>query len=583
MLRDDEVDGPARASVAHPQLRLDELLVELQARLSTVLKTRDRVHGLLAAVLAVGSDLDLQVVLRRIVEAARSLADASFGALGVIDETGTGLTQFLVVGIDEDTVTAIGALPEGHGVLGQLIRDPRPLRLDDLSQHASSFGFPPGHPPMRTFLGVPVRVRDIVFGNLYLTDKRGGGPFDEEDEAVVLALAAAAGVAVQNARLYAESRQRERWLAATAEVSTALLSGTDPEDVLALVARRAREVTQGALSVVALPLGEDRLLVEAADGDGAERLRGRLLDRADSALGAVWRHGHVVAVDDRDLGVPNLATGENPPEPGRGIAVPLGEAGKPARGVLAVTGLPDADAATVVQTLGGFAAQAAVALELAQRRREAERYAVFEDRDRIARDLHDLVIQRLYATGMQLEHATRLVAGSPLEATKSVSRAVDDLDATIHELRSTIYGLQAPTDQTPSLRALVLQAVDAGGEQLGFAPSLRMDGLLDTLVPQAVIEHLLATVREALSNVCRHAKASSVAVQVSVRDGELVLRVDDDGVGLAPGGRRSGLANLESRADQLGGELVIGSSRGQGTRMTWRVPLPDAGCGDQSL
>jgi len=572
---DAEKPGAAAApSIAHPQLRLDELLTELQAWLSTALKTRDRVHGLLDAVLAIGSDLDLQVMLRRIVEAARSLVDADYGALGVLDDAGNGLAQFLVVGIDEDTAAVIGALPEGLGVLGELIRDPRPLRLDDLSQHASSFGFPPGHPPMRTFLGVPVRVRNIVFGNLYLTDKRGGAPFDEEDEAVVLALAAAAGVAIQNARLYAESRQRERWLEATAEVSTALLSGTDPEDVLALVARQAREVTRGALSIVALPLGEDRLLVEAADGDGADRLRGRLLDRAHSALGEVWRHGLVVAVDDRDLGLAHPDAAQGAQEPGRGIAVPLGEAGRPARGVLAVTGLPDADATTVVRTLGGFAAQAAIALELAQRRRDAERYAVFEDRDRIARDLHDLVIQRLYATGMQLEHVTRLVAGSPQEATERVHRAVDDLDATIHELRSTIYGLHAPADQAQSLRALFLQAVDAGGEQLGFAPSLRMDGLLDTLVPQEVVEHLLATVREALSNAARHAHASSVAVLVSVRDGELLLQVDDDGVGMAPGGRRSGLANLHSRAEQLGGELTIGSSPNQGTHVAWRVPLP---------
>jgi len=573
VVQEEGADGASMPSVAHPQLRLDELLVEFQARLSTVLKTRDRVHGLLQAVLAVGSDLDLQVVLRRIVEAARSLVDADFGALGVLDDAGHGLSQFLVVGIDEDTATEIGSLPEGHGVLGQLIRDPRPLRLDDLSQHPSSFGFPPGHPPMRTFLGVPVRVRDAVFGNLYLTDKRGGASFDEEDEAVVLALAVAAGVAVQNARLYAESRQRERWLEATAEVSTALLSGTDPEDVLTLVARLAREVTHGALSVVALPLGEDRLLVEAADGEGAEGLRGRLLYRTDSALGEVWRHGLVVAVDDRDLGA-ELDAAQGAPIPGRGIAVPLGAGGKPARGVLAVTGLPDAGSATVVRTLGSFAAQAAVALELAQRRRDTERYAVFEDRDRIARDLHDLVIQRLFATGMQLEHAIRLVTPSPQEATQRVHRAVDDLDETIHELRSTIYGLQSPTGQTPSLRSLLLQAVDAGGEQLGFAPSLRMDGLLDTLVPHAVTEHLLATVREALSNAARHARASSVAVLVSVRDGQLLLQVDDNGVGLLPGGRRSGLANLTSRAVQLGGNLTIGSAPGDRTRLEWRVPLP---------
>jgi signal transduction histidine kinase len=222
--------------------------------------------------------------------------------------------------------------------------------------------------------------------------------------------------------------------------------------------------------------------------------------------------------------------------------------------------------------LSSFAAQAAVALELAERRRDAERFAVFEDRDRIARDLHDLIIQRLFATGMQLEGAARLVEDRP-EVSARVHRAVDDLDGTIRELRSTIYGLQAPTDERSSLRALVLQAVDAGAEQLGFTPSLRMDGLLDTLVPIEVAEHLLAALREALSNAARHAGARSVDVRVILRDDELVMEVADDGAGLGPTQRRSGLANLAARAQELDGALDLESAPGAGTRVTWRVPI----------
>jgi signal transduction histidine kinase len=502
----------------------------------------DRLRGLLRAVLAIGGDLDLQAVLHRIADVAATLVDAEYAALGVISEDGLSLAQFLVVGVDDEMVARIGSLPAGHGVLGKLITDPRPLRLDNLADHPDSFGFPPGHPPMHTFLGVPIRVRDAVYGNLYLTEKRGGGTFDEEDEAVVHALATAAGVAIQNARLYTETRQRERWLEASAEVSTALLSGKDPEDVLALVAARARQVTGGALAFVALPVDGDRLLVEVADGEGAEAQHGRFLTRAD-----------VESVD--------------------GLAASLGGTAGDSHGLLVVTGLSGPDNAVATGALHSFAAQAAVALELAERRRDAERFAVFEDRDRIARDLHDLVIQRLFATGMQLEGAVRLIDQRPEEASARVRRAVDDLDATIRELRSTIYGLQAPEDEHSSLRALLLQAVDAGAEQLGFAPSLRMDGLLDTLVPVAVAEHLLAALRETLSNAARHAAAGSVEVRVAVRDDELVLEVGDDGVGIGATTRRSGLGNLAARAAQLGGSLQLESTAGSGTHVTWRVPL----------
>lgn len=527
---------------------------------------RDRTAGLLEALLAVGGDLDLQVVLRTIAQAAAKLVDAEYAALGVISEDGRGLSQFVVVGVDDDMIAKIGSLPEGHGVLGQLIRDPRPLRLAVLADHPASFGFPPNHPPMNTFLGVPIRVRDTVFGNLYLTEKRGGVQFDDDDQAVVLALAAAAGVAVQNARLYAESRQRERWLEASSEVSTALLSGSDPDVVLPLIACRAREVTGAGLALVALPAGDARLLVEAADGEAADRVRGQFLITNGADLGGVLATGEPAPVTTNGL----------PLAEGPWLAVPLGSPDGTAQGVLALAKLPGAEAAALPM-LRAFAAQAAVALELAERRSEAERFAVFEDRDRIARDLHDLVIQRLFATGMALEGSARLIRERPDEAETRVRRAVDDLDGTIRELRSTIYGLQAPADGPASLRALMLQTVDAGTEQLGFAPSLRLEGLIDTLVPPPVAEHLLAALREALSNAARHAQASKVDIVIAARDGSLVLEVADDGVGVPTVGRRSGLANLDSRAAGFGGALMIESVPGDGTRLTWRVPLSPVG------
>jgi signal transduction histidine kinase len=552
-----------------PALRLDELLAELQARLSDVLGARDRVRGLLEAVLAVGSDLELQTVLRRIVEAAVTLVDARYGALGVIGGQGY-LAQFLTVGVDDEAAARIGSLPRGHGILGVLIRDPQPLRLDDLGAHPAAYGFPPHHPPMKTFLGVPIRVRGEVFGNLYLTEKRSGSSFDDEDESVVLALAAAAGVAVENARLYDEARRRERWLTASAEISTALLSGSEPEAVLTLVAERACELARGDTSAVALPDSDAALVVEAAHGLGADELVGQVVGGRSSFAAGVVETGETALLGEHEVG--ELLGGR---PAGSALLVPLGAAGA-ARGVLLVTTRPGAlpvDAA-VLGELRAFAAQATVAIELAERRRDAERLTVFEDRDRIARDLHDLVIQRLFATGMQLESSVRLIDKPEVGA--RVRRAVDDLDVTIREIRSTIYALQtgpAP-DVRPSLRARLLEVLDAGAEQLGSTPAFRLRGLVDTGVPDDVAEQLLAVLREALSNAARHAQAGSVEVQLDV-DEALTLVVRDDGRGLpAEGGRRSGLANLAARADALGGKCSVQSrTDGSGTELVWSVPL----------
>ncbi|MFK0012495.1 GAF domain-containing protein [Streptomyces sp. NPDC091027] len=567
-------DLPAGGVV--PRLRLDELLDELQVRIDEVRGARDRLNGLLEAVLSVGRELDLPQVLHGIVEAAVVLVDAEYGALGVIGED-RGLAEFLPVGITEEQRARIGGLPSGHGILGELIRHPVPLRLPELSAHPASYGFPPHHPPMHSFLGVPVRVREEVFGNLYLTEKRGGAEFDAEDEAVLSTLAVAAGIAIDNARLYEEARVRERWLAAGSDITSALLSGTPRDEVLARMLESARDITGADTGVLRLlgPAGAPGGVLSA--GEGAEEL-GRIVlpgTRVTLAEAALERDG-VVAVPDAG------ADGSATAGPGAGerfgsaVAVTVGTNGKPG-GVLILARHRGraAFARTELAALPGFTGQAALALELADRRRDAERTSVLEDRDRIARDLHDLAIQRLFATGMTLQSAQRFVDHP--EARERLARAVDDLDTTIRIIRSAIFGLRdhAGPETGSKLRSRTARALEEASAHLGFAPALRMEGLLDTDVPPAVADEALAVLGEALSNVARHARAHRAEVLLAAGDGTLTLAVTDDGAGIPAGGRRSGLRNLTERAERLGGRMTVAprDDGERGTRLEWRVPL----------
>jgi signal transduction histidine kinase len=569
-----------------PHLQLDELLAELQSRLQAVLATRDRMRGLLEAVVAIGSGLDLESTLRRIVEAAVGLVDATYGALGVIGDDDGGklrLAEFIPVGLSQDEIARIHHWPEGRGLLGLLIDDPRPLRLADIATHPASSGFPDGHPPMRSFLGVPVRVRDEVFGNLYLTDKRGGGEFTEDDEAVLVALGAAAGVAVENARLYEAARRQQRWIQASAEVTTRLLSGAEPGEVLAGIARQARELSGADLAVLALPDEEGRgLTITYADGDGADAVRGLVLPVAQSLSGQVLSTGEPVtsedfAADERA----SRAARDAMSQIGPAVVFPLGAPGN-VRGVLTVGrrhgALPFPP--TQADVVASFAAQAGVALELDASRAEAERLLVYEDRERIAQDLHDLVIQRLYATGMSLQSTMPMITRP--EVASRITNAVDAMDETIKEIRSTIFQLQSPEATAgPDLRGEILALVEEMTDMIGFAPSLRLGAGLGAgpggdISPE-VAEQALATLREALSNAARHANASQVDVTVDTSsDGMLTVQVTDDGTGIGDGGRRSGLRNLAGRAEKLGGELRLepadpGAPR-PGTRLEWRVP-----------
>jgi two-component system, NarL family, sensor histidine kinase DevS len=566
------------ARLVLPQLQLDDLLAELQTRLEAARATRDRVHALLEAVVSIGSDLELETVLRRIIEAATTLVEARYGALGVIGDDGERLVRFITVGVTEEGIEAIGHWPHGHGILGVLIKEPHSLRLPDLCAHTASYGFPEGHPAMHSFLGVPIRVREEVFGNLYLTEKAGGGEFEEEDEVVVTALATAAGVAIENARLYQETRRRESWLEASAEISTALLSGTAPEEVVGLVAKRAREICDADLATVALvDEGGQEFVLTAAEGQNAEILRGRCVPIDQTAAAPVYREGTARLVDftqssetgepsETGVGMIGMA-GEVPTGPA--LIVALGRGGS-ARGVLAVANAPGRPAfgQDAVRLLEPFAAQAAVALELAERRRDAERVVVLEDRDRIAKDLHDTVIQRLFASAMTLM-STIKITQKP-DVARRVQRAVDDLDETIRQIRSTIFALQVePGDET--LRSRIHAVVDAATESLNFSPTVRLDGLLDTAVSPERGEQVLAVLQEALSNVVRHAGARRVSVSVDVRD-EIIVRVEDDGSGIPEGGRRSGLRNLAHRAEALGGTFDA-RARDGGTVLVWRVPV----------
>ena len=570
--------GPGRPELL-PHLQLDELLAELQARLQAVLATRDRMRGLLEAVVAIGSGLDLESTLRRIVETAVGLVDASYGALGVIGE-GKRLAEFIPVGLSRDEIGRIHHWPEGRGLLGLLIDNPQPLRLASMTDHPASSGFPDGHPPMRSFLGVPVRVRDEVFGNLYLTNKRGGGEFTEDDEAVLVALGAAAGVAVENARLYEAARRQQRWIQASAEVTTRLLSGSKPSQVLADITRQALELSGADLAVLALPDEEGRrLTITHAEGDGADAARGLVLPSRQSLSGGVLATGEPVtsadfAADERAAAAARGAMSQIGPA----IVFPLGAPGN-VRGVLTVGRRHGAApfAQDLADVVASFAAQAGVALELAASRAEAQRLSLYEDRDRIARDLHDLVIQRLYATGMSLEGTMPMITRP--EVASRITNAVDAMDLTIKDIRATIFELQArDTADRPDLRTDIVSVVEEMTPLLGFAPSLRLGAGLGGEIKPEVAEQALAALREALSNAARHAAATRVDVTVDAgTDGVLSVQVTDNGTGIPADGRRSGLRNLASRAEKLGGELRLGpADPGEsppGTRLEWCVPL----------
>ncbi|SDC13902.1 sensor histidine kinase [Actinokineospora iranica] len=568
--------------------------------------SQERMRHLLDAVLSVASDLSLPDVLRRIVAAGCELSRARYGALDTFGQDGA-LVEFARAG---------GALPARAKAVLSLVTD-RPLRLPapadtdfsalaeltkptstgpaDADRTDAAARAEPGRPePGRTvpgrlagvgsFLGVPIRARGEVFGNLYLAEKIGGCAFTQEDEDVVVALAAAAGMAIENARHYDLSRRRERWLRATTEVTAVLRTTAGEAEGLDLLVRRAREVPAAALAFVAGPSGPEHMLIRGVDGVLRDELSGLRLPIVESITGDVFSTGRPRVLTEvvEASATRSVATFHRLPQGidalGPAMFVPM-TAGQHTTGVLMVARgrgaarFDDDD----LRMITDFATHAALAIEFADAQQDRQRLALYEERDRIARDLHDLVIQRLFAIGLGL-HGLKRATGP--DAAERLAGFTDEIDQTIREVRRSIFSLQQPANGPYSLRGEILRAISDATVSLGFEPTVRLEGPLDSVVPADVALDLIATLREALSNVVRHAGAGGVAVTVSVDRGatRLGLLVRDDGRGLPPSIRhRSGLANMVQRARRWRGDCEIDSPEPGGTRVDWAVPLPSAG------
>ncbi|MEO7233881.1 MAG: GAF domain-containing protein [Lapillicoccus sp.] len=558
---------------AAQSLELEDLLDELRARASVARHSQERMGQLLQAVVAVSAGLELSEVLRRIVESAVRLVDARYGALGVISSDGERLVEFITVGVSDEQRAAIGPPPHGRGVLGLLIRDPQPRRLKDIAHHPDSYGFPDHHPEMHTFLGAPIRIRDEVYGNLYMAEKRGADEFSEEDESILVALAAAAGVAIDNARLFHASRQQRLWSDAVGEVTQVLLEHEDEDAALGLLARRALALSRSSAVLVVLGEGGDLRARAVFRADG------QLPPRETTALVApMWME----VGSARQPILLAATTGEGAPPWRQEVVAAIGPTGE---GATAVLPLPpghgsvgllvvvwDAEAESLPQEsmpmLTDFAQQAGLALLAGRSQRDRALMAMLDDRDRIARDMHDHVIQRLFATGLSLQAASRM-ATHPVVQTR-IESAVDDLDAAIKEIREAIFHLHRPVRTEDTTQRLVSLAASFA-EGLGFPPDLALDGPVDGLGP-ALASDVMAVVREGLANAAKHAGAERVDITVDVLPASVCVVVADDGRGTVPAQARGGLVNLGERATARNGSFEIVAEAPHGTRLRWTVP-----------
>jgi signal transduction histidine kinase len=507
-------------------------------------------RAVLETVGSIAADLDLAETLQRIVDAAAEISGARYAALGVLDDSAgpNRLREFVTHGISADERARIGNPPTGHGILGLLIDHPEPLRIDDLGRHALSHGFPEHHPRMTTFLGAPIRIGSRVFGNLYLTERQGGGPFTEQDTELVVALAAAAGVVIENARLYERLSRRRRWLEAADAVNSRLLGTPPPDHPADVIAECARSAGEAASGLLLLQGPDQHLRVAGSSGEDVE-----VTVEYDAAAAQVLRTGTAVA-----------------PLPDGDLLVRVGTTERVA-GVLWLRWRPDQLDRVHDATLASaeaFAEQAALVLEVAKAQEDRARLAVFEDRDRIGRDLHDLVIQRIFAVGLTLENTSRLAKDSRIA--DRISTAVDQLDETIKDIRRTIFELSNPT-RPADLRDDIDATITGMLPSLGFRPQVRTNGAVHSGVSDEIRPHLLAVLREALSNVGRHAQATAATVLLEV-DVDVVLTVVDNGSGAAGAAEGNGLPNMRARAKSLGGSCELGAGNPRGSKLTWRVP-----------
>ncbi|GGC89114.1 histidine kinase [Tersicoccus solisilvae] len=547
------------------QSDLEALMGDLAERAKRVLSAQGRLRRLLEASLTVVEDLDLDQVLTRVVEAAVSLVDARYGALGVVGSDGR-LDRFIPVGMSADEVSAIGRLPDGRGLLGAVIDSGSIIRLADLAQDSRSVGFPEHHPPMTAFLGVPIRVGERIWGNLYLTNK--DGAFTDDDEDLVASLAVIAGIAIQNANLYEQTRRRQVLGHALSETTTALLS-PDVTDVLDVVVRQAASVVTADLVTVAVPVrNSGDVRVDAAHGDDAALVRGLILPADESLAGRAIGTAGTVTSEDRHERTYLDGTLHLGPR----LAVPLIVSGE-AIGALCLGRCDTAAPFTAgeISLVEEFASQIALAVALAWARLDRERLEVVEERSRIARDLHDLVIQRLFVTGLALQG---LSAAHP-EVSDEVEAHIDQIDAAIADIRTAIFTLSNRTALSRTgIRHRLLDVVNDAASALPTAPRISFHGPLDLVVTGTLADDVVAVVRELLANVVRHAAARTVTVAIELIEGVLRVTVEDDGQGLPPIPRRaSGTRHVEQRALQHGGTFVLGRGEPAGTRATWEVPI----------
>jgi signal transduction histidine kinase len=555
-----------------PKLELDQLIDQLVVNAQAVRRAQGRLRGLLHAIETVTGELTLEAVLHNIVEAARQLASAQYCALGVISHD-RSLEQFVYVGIDEQTAARIGELPRGRGLLGALITDAQPIRLRHMAEDQRSSGFPPNHPPMDSFLGVPVSARGEVFGNIYLTNSA-NGEFTAEDQELVIALALAAGTAISNARLYQEAQLKQRWLEASAEISAAMLA-TAGEDPLHLIARRALDLADAdAVSVSLLSSDHHNLVVEVALGGAADELVGRRF-AADATLGGrVAQSGKPALAADASSDDPTALLFSSVMDAGPMMVLPLTVTDRP-RGALSlvrVAGRPPFSPAALAMA-AGFAGQASVALELADTRAAEQKLVLLEDRDRIARDLHDHVIQELFSIGLSLEGAAgQLPEG---KVAQRVQRAIENIDRTIRRIRTSIFQLRGNfVNNEGGLRQRILEVVTDLATPLGFVPHTAFAGVIDEAFDEAFAEDLLACVRESLTNVAKHAQATSAWVDLVATGDELTLTVSDDGIGVGELTRSSGITNMRQRAERRHGSLELVPGPSGGTVLTWKARIP---------
>ena len=534
---------------------------------------RERMDALVHAVLAVSSGLALDATLRQIVDAAVDLVDARYGALAVLGDDGV-FEQFVQVGVEEAVAEQIGLRPTGHGVLGVPIETLGRLRLSDLTRHPVSTGFPPHHPPMRTLLAVPILARGEVFGRLYLAEKTDGADFTMDDEIIVRGLAAAAGSAVDNAHLYEQGQRRERWLEATGEVTTELLAGSDTKNALQLIASRAQELTASDYTLIALPRQREaapwkitELSVVVCIGMGDDSIAGRVIPVAGSTTGAVFTDHVPRSVDEfafhiaRGLGI----------QFGPALAMPLGT-GKSLAGVLVTARMPGSPAYDehALKLVATFAGHAALALRDAENEWAKRELRVLADRDRIARDMHDQVLQRLYGVGMAMQSTQQRIQAPEVAA--RITDHMNQLQQITLDIRSAIYDLSPDPAGAAPLRTSLHTVITDLTADAPLSTTVRMSGQLDR-VPPEIAQHAEAVLREAVSNAVRHSRAGELAVTITVGDG-LVIDVRDDGVGIPDTVTRSGLDNMQVRAEQVGGTCTITPADGGGTHVRWTAPLP---------